>query len=271
MEYSFFGETIEFELHDKPELFSDLIRQYGCAGDMEDILAYKHILKPHDIAIDVGANIGWNTCFLAKFLKGTGHVYAFEPDDDNYALLCKNIQNNNLTNVTPIKLALSDATYQGKFYHSETNFGNHLLEPVMINTQEHNRYGMVEVTTFDEILTKINIDPTKISLIKLDIQGHEPHFFNGAKQFFKTHRPTMVMEYAPFHIKQCGGSPFDVFGFIDRNNYSISIIERIEDLSNPKYETRKVSMFSVIEHSPRFYENMMHQDLLLQYEGQHGT
>ena len=42
----------------------------------------------------------------------TGKVYAFEPDDTNYEFLLRNIELHQLTNVIPVKAALSGKTRQ---------------------------------------------------------------------------------------------------------------------------------------------------------------
>jgi FkbM family methyltransferase len=47
---------------------------------------------------------------LAKMVGPTGRVYAFEPDETNFEYLLLNIEMHGLSNVTPVKAALSDKT-----------------------------------------------------------------------------------------------------------------------------------------------------------------
>ena len=49
---------------------------------------------PGDIMLDCGANVGMYTIWAAATRKV--QVYAFEPESQNYALLNRNIQNNQL-------------------------------------------------------------------------------------------------------------------------------------------------------------------------------
>ena len=57
------------------------------------------------LIIDCGANIGLSVLYF-KWLYPTARIVAFEPDGDNYALLDKNIRNNNLADVTLHKAAV---------------------------------------------------------------------------------------------------------------------------------------------------------------------
>lgn len=62
---------------------------------------------PDDVVIDVGANIGAFSVLAAR--KATnGRVIAFEPEPDNFALLCENLSRNGCENVTPVRAAVTD-------------------------------------------------------------------------------------------------------------------------------------------------------------------
>jgi FkbM family methyltransferase len=70
-----------------------------------DTIAWIKGMAPNDTFIDIGANIGIYTIFAAaRKLK----VYAFEPEAQNYALLCRSVMFNDFDNVSAYCLALSD-------------------------------------------------------------------------------------------------------------------------------------------------------------------
>ena len=52
-------------------------------------------ITPGSVLLDVGANVGMYTVFAAV-ISGA-RVFAFEPESQNYALLCKNIVTNGIT------------------------------------------------------------------------------------------------------------------------------------------------------------------------------
>ena len=61
-----------------------------------------------NFVIDLGANIGYYTCILAKLVGKDGKVFAFEPDPRNLKLLEKNIKVNEYNNVVIVDKAVSD-------------------------------------------------------------------------------------------------------------------------------------------------------------------
>ena len=63
-----------------------------------------------DIVIDIGAHIGWYSLLASRRVGKEGIVYAFEPEPISFNILVKNIKLNDITNIVPIKKALSDSS-----------------------------------------------------------------------------------------------------------------------------------------------------------------
>jgi tRNA/tmRNA/rRNA uracil-C5-methylase (TrmA/RlmC/RlmD family) len=59
-------------------------------------------LNQGDVILDLAANIGYFTSLFSKLVGEQGKVFAFEPNPDNFALLQRNVEVNNCTNVTLI-------------------------------------------------------------------------------------------------------------------------------------------------------------------------
>jgi hypothetical protein len=55
---------------------------------------FKRLVKKGMVVVDIGANIGYYTLLAAHLVGDKGKVFAFEPDPNNYDLLCKNIEVN---------------------------------------------------------------------------------------------------------------------------------------------------------------------------------
>jgi protein-L-isoaspartate O-methyltransferase len=60
-----------------------------------------------DVALDIGAQIGYYTLIFAKLVGEAGKVLAFEPDPDNFVLLEGNVKANGYHNVTLERTAVS--------------------------------------------------------------------------------------------------------------------------------------------------------------------
>ena len=70
----------------------------------ETIKELKHIVKPGDVVVDIGANIGAITLPLAEYVGVDGCVIAFEPTSWAYGKLQNNLS---LTLICSIELGLS--------------------------------------------------------------------------------------------------------------------------------------------------------------------
>jgi FkbM family methyltransferase len=68
----------------------------------------ERFLRPGDTVIDVGANVGVYTLFLAKLVGPGGAVLACEPDAHNLAALRANLARNRLRQVEAVAAAVGD-------------------------------------------------------------------------------------------------------------------------------------------------------------------
>ncbi len=81
---------------------------YGeyCEHEVEML---RHLLRPGDMAIDAGANIGALTVGMAQAVGPQGAVHAFEPQGVLHGLMAENIAQNRLANVVAHKAAAGAA------------------------------------------------------------------------------------------------------------------------------------------------------------------
>ena len=73
----------------------DLYGEY-CEAEIE---VFRQFIRPGAMVVEVGANIGTHTVFLAQHVTSSGFVVAFEPQRIVFQTLCANLALNNLTNV----------------------------------------------------------------------------------------------------------------------------------------------------------------------------
>jgi FkbM family methyltransferase len=164
-----------------------------------------------EIAIDIGANQGFFSYNMSKRFK---QVYAFEINND----LTKNLADYNPGNIHLIHKGLSSQDSEATLYIPVLNgtplTGWASLAPGNCpDTQEHLE-KQVSITTLDSFC----ID--SVSLMKLDVEGHEIEVIKGAYQTLKNNRPIIVIE-----IKQQNLS--EVFALFDKLNYQRN---KLEDL-----------------------------------------
>jgi FkbM family methyltransferase len=145
----------------------------------------------NDTVVDVGANIGYYTILLARRAK---KVYAIEPDKECFAILKKNMEENNLKNVVLVNAAAGAKKGRVKFYKNEENQGDGRV----IKSNNSKFTGFISCLRLDDILR----NEQNISLIKVDTQGYEPAVVEGAKNIIERDSPVLFLEYSPGEYKE---------------------------------------------------------------------
>ena len=94
------------------------------AGDIQSLRSY---VKPGEVVIDIGANVGYYTLIAARLVGETGRVYAFEPDPTNFAILDKNVRLNGFRNVVLEQKAVSNEPGSIELFLHEGAAGDHRI------------------------------------------------------------------------------------------------------------------------------------------------
>ena len=159
--------------------------------------------------LDVGANIGM-TCIALLKLGYFNRAIAFEPAPNSYRLLRHNVLQNGFTDkIVHFPWALSSAQGEAELEISQDNSGNNRLRRTKqagVFKEEKRRTVSVKVRTLDDVIaTEPALKTEKISLIWLDVEGHEGHFFLGAQNLLKQSIP-VVTEFWPYAVNRSGMS-----------------------------------------------------------------
>jgi FkbM family methyltransferase len=152
----------------------------------QEVRLFKQMLRPGDVAADVGANIGAHTVPLARMVGPTGRVLAFEPIRLTFQLLCANVALNSLSCVDCVQAALGarDETLMLRDLEMEgaDNYGAVALEniPGDIPTPVHR---------LDTVFRH-----NRLRLIKIDVEGMEAGVLEGARSVISRFKPALYVE-----------------------------------------------------------------------------
>jgi len=187
---------------------------------ISDFLSEKFKFNEGDIALDIGANIGWYSILLNKLMPESGKIYAFEPDPLNFKLLSENIKLNTATNVVAVNNALSDKNETKKLYrYSSKNLGRHSL--LDINKAD---YIEVEALVLDQFLQNQNIDISKVKFVKIDIEGYEYFALSGASRVLD-HVQCLIGEFVPEHMERGGIKPELLINLMQNKGFRPNVIK----------------------------------------------
>ena len=95
--------TQGFYFYFRPFVLTDLVLLFS---DWEPYVKKIFLPQIGQIVFDIGAHIGFYTLLAAKKVGNSGLVVAFEPDQESFNLLKKNIQINGFTNVKSFDTAI---------------------------------------------------------------------------------------------------------------------------------------------------------------------
>ena len=157
-------------------------------------------VRPGDIVVDAGANIGYYTIIGSRLVGDTGKVYAFEPEPANFARLQRNVRLNGLTNVVLEQKALSNRKGILKLFIAPLNKGDHRI----YQPEGESRPSVdVEAVRLDEYFKD---HERGIDLIKMDTQGAEGLILEGMTGLLegRTDGPTIFMEFWPHGLEGMG-------------------------------------------------------------------
>jgi FkbM family methyltransferase len=136
-------------------------------------------LKPGDVVVEPGANIGYYSAICSGLVGPTGHVYSFEPSNSAFAQLKRNAEPGGPMNWTLEHAAITDHSGTMTFHDTPRvmRVGYACLEGVAAPADRISH--QVEVYSLDDYCARKSI--THIAFLKLDIEGSELPALRGAK------------------------------------------------------------------------------------------
>lgn len=194
-------------------------------GEIAAILTIIRTLPDKCVVVDAGANIGLITVPIAHEIKARGGVvHAFEPQRLVYQALCGTSVLNDLNNIFPRHLGLSDRFVGLKMpdidYSAPADFGM-----VSLKGAREGGSGTVSVVPLD------SVGLSRVDFVKIDVEGMESAILAGAAETLAENRPWVWMEYHMSDIDTLK-SAFDglnyVFYRIDALNMLCAPLDKLE-------------------------------------------
>jgi FkbM family methyltransferase len=172
---------------------------------------YFETQKIDPFIIDCGSNIGTSVLFF-KLLYPKSKILAFEPTSTNFELLNKNISENNLDNITTIKMALSNKKGKATFYNPGWEGGSLNLGTGSSKTEE------VAVTTLSDYIDQ------EVDLLKIDIEGGETDVFDDlAKNNKLSFIKEIIFEYHNCLDASSSNKLAKILKFLDDNKFEFIV------------------------------------------------
>jgi len=207
---------------------------YFSAFEFTTVSAFRSILRPGDIAIDVGANIGFFALLAARMVGSTGRVVAFEPNATVRTRLNHGVRRNNaIRTVEVVPLGLNHAATEEQLFVPSGEAADPGLASMRPVKDRDCHVDTIATVTLDEWIARHPVAPR---LIKLDIEGAELPALRGAQRTLTTFRPHVICEYNDTTASAFGYDPFDIVSFLvdSIGHYRVKLLmsRRIVDVPN---------------------------------------
>jgi FkbM family methyltransferase len=202
--------------------------------------AIRRTVRPGQIVLDAGANIGTHTLELARQVGPNGKVFAFEPTSFAYSKLLQNLELNPvlapIIKAEQLMLAASDSKIPEFHIHSSW--------PLVPSDNLHaDHLGRLQSTegahaiSLDTYLRQAAVP--RVDFIKLDVDGFECEVLEGARRCLDKFHPTILMELAPYVLRERGSSLAHLIALLNRSGYRFSRLNGEELIIDPaKFNTR---------------------------------
>ena len=162
-------------------------RSFELYGEFSEgeVDVFRRALEPGQAVIEVGANIGAHTVFLAQQVGPSGSVLVFEPQRIVFQILCANLALNSITNVIAMQQAVG----------AEST----VIRVPQLDFYVDNNVGGLELgqQTEGEMVVQVTLDGFRLprcDFLKVDVEGMEEQVLHGAVDLIARCKPVIYVE-----------------------------------------------------------------------------
>lgn len=176
-----------WQLELKHHHYRRLIRQNEFTPDEPEDAILDKLVVPGHWVIDIGANIGHYTKRFSDLVGLGGRVIAIEPVPATFSLLSRNVSCFRHSNVTLLNFAASDSCGEVNFHVPRLGSGlkNYYMARIVESA------GELRILALPIDSLRIS---HPISLIKIDVEGHELAVLTGMSELIRRDHPVLIVE-----------------------------------------------------------------------------
>jgi FkbM family methyltransferase len=152
---------------------------------------FRALLRPGNVCIDVGANIGYFTLLASRLVGPDGRVHAFEPEPAAVAALEANVGLNHMTNVAVHAVAAGESEREAVIGAPPP--GNAASASLAAAGEPG---SPIRVRRVDAVVPAQDL--RRARLVKIDVEGAEADVLHGLEPAFEAGaRPAVIVELHP--------------------------------------------------------------------------
>lgn len=226
--YGFRLESVELERDGRIEVAQWLAPgAYPVRPTQAVVDKYREILRPGDVAIDIGAHSGDTSLPMALAVGPTGRVLALEPNPYVFPILAQNATlNPGKTSIVPLNFAAMPADGEYEFQYGGPQYNNGGYHAGM-SRWRHGSAFTVKVAGKDlvaELRRNYAELLPRLRFIKVDAEGFDLGILEALEPLLVAQRPTLQVEF--FSLKRSpAGYRERLYRFLDGHGYAMRRVD----------------------------------------------
>ncbi len=173
--------------------------------------------RPGSVVVDAGAHIGLFSLHAARAVGDAGNVLSFEVDPAALDRLREHLDLNRATRVEVNEVALSDEEGEVSFHVSPQLGWSTLRGDLAPGSREIE----VRAAPLDARLAELGVDPERVSVVKVDVEGAEMEVLRGARGTLERSGAAVIVEFDPERLRATGSSPDELGEFMAELGYGL--------------------------------------------------
>ena len=207
----------------------------------KDFFHFLKLLPEKGIVLDLGANIGVTSYYLAKRLPGS-IVYSFEPLEINMKVLRRIKKRFRLKNIADFQMAVGNENKTQEMVMPVIDkVPMHGLSHVIHRDITENNSGInfkVPMVKLDDF-NGLSKTGDRVTGIKIDVENFEYFVLRGAEQLIKKHKPIIYCELWDNQNR------INCIKFLERLNYSAFVLYKKDLIKISDYTHQKHNFFFI--------------------------
>lgn len=191
-------KTIQLTTGNSIQVFPELQKIYA---DFEPLSAalLSEALRPGDVFVDVGANVGFFSAMASVLVGDRGRVYSIEANSFLLDVLRSNVGG---TNASIVNSAVGNRCGTTEFYLTEDTVNSGIAPSPFVQAQEK---ISVRMTTLDSMIEEGIFEEGRVDFLKIDVQGDEVAVLEGASDLVLGNENLKILvEWAPKWMEVAG-------------------------------------------------------------------
>jgi len=163
-------------------------------------------LQEGDFAVDIGANVGYFSMLMSHAVGAAGCVASVEPGSGTYLLLSETIKALRLQNIVALPFAAWNCNELLTFF--ESTVGDDAQQSFFQRNKTVGKTTQRVVPAFssDHLFATSIFKNKSPCLIKIDVEGAEPHVIEGLRSTILDAKPILLVEMNDESLEAAGSS-----------------------------------------------------------------